>query len=394
MRLEDYYFLLTPDGQKLLSQLAKTPIRPENHLPVITQIRRQLPKERAHAVLETVILRQRAVTKFNQAGGMYFTREALQQASAEVVSAYRARRYLTAGFNRVADLACGIGGDALSLATYIHVIGVDWNPLRLAMAQENVRLYGNSHRFHPLQADLEELSPLSVEALFFDPSRRDQHGRRLYSVEDYRPPLSFLKSWREQVPNQGAKIGPGVNYSQIPSEAEVEFISVKGEVREAVLWFGELRTSAGRRATLLPGEHTLIDEPIEPVLPTAPKRYLYEPDGAVIRAHLVEQLANRLGANKIDLDIAYLTSDQPKATPFARCFILEDAFPFQLKRLRHYLRKRRIGRVTIKKRGSPLEPDVLRQRLRLVGDEHRIVFLTRVLGEPTVLIGQAHGDRS
>jgi hypothetical protein len=75
-------------------------------------------------------------------------------------------------------------------------------------------------------------------------------------------------------------------------------------------------------------------------------------------------------------------------TPFARRFALEDWFPFQLKRLRQYLRERKIGRVTIKKRGSPLDPDILQRQLRLQGDEERIIFLTYVLDTAAVLIGR------
>jgi hypothetical protein len=93
----------------------------------------------------------------------------------------------------------------------------------------------------------------------------------------------------------------------------------------------------------------------------------------------------------MDPEIAYLTADACRPTPFARCYAIEAGFPFQLKRLRHYLRERQVGRVTIKKRGSPLDPDQLRTQLRLTGYNHRIIFLTQVGGEPTVLIGTEAG---
>jgi hypothetical protein len=44
--------------------------------------------------------------------------------------------------------------------------------------------------------------------------------------------------------------------------------------------------------------------------------------------------------------------------------------------------------VTVKKRGSPLEPQALQRQLRLKGSRHAILFLTRVRGEPYVLIGE------
>lgn len=388
MDVDAFHFLLTLAGQAHLAALAQVEIDAANHLRVASQLSGEVGPERAHALLETTLLRRRAAGKFSRASQMYFTRDALQQASAEVVSTYRAKRFAQAGFARLADLGCGIGGDALALAALAEVIGVEWDPLRLVMAQENVRVYDHGHHFRPLQADLLELSPLPVEAVFADPGRRDEFGRRIYSVHDYRPPLSYLDRWRGQAPHQAVKIGPGVRYDELPPDAEVEFVSVDGEVREAILWFGDLRSPAGRRATLLPGEHSLTDDQPAGIETTAPKAFLYEPDGAVIRAHLVQQLGQLLAASKIDEEIAYLTADQARPTPFARCYALEDTFPFQLKRLRAYLRKRGIGSVTIKKRGSPLDPDHLRGRLKLHGPGHCIIFLTRVQGQATVLIGQ------
>ena len=322
---------------------------------------------------------------------MYFVRPALEQASAEVVAQHRARRFADLGCEQIADLGCGIGGDALALAANAEVTGVEWEPVRLAMAQENVRVYGHGQRFHPLQADLHSLTPLrDMDALFFDPARRDENGRRFFSLSQYRPPLSLIDQWRAVVPDTAVKISPGVDYAELPEDAEVEFISLAGEMKEGVLWYGRLRSEVERRATLLPTGDTLTtsDLPGEAVSCTPPKAYLYEPDSAVIRAHLVQALAAQLPANQIDESIAYLTADTAVATPFARCFTVEAHFPFQLKKLRHHLRGRRVGSVTIKKRGSPIEPDRLQRQLRLSGHKnvHRILFLTHILGEPSVIV--------
>lgn len=390
MRVDDLHYLLSPAGRQRLLDLAEVKITAANHLQLADQLSREVGPNKAHALLETAVLRGRAAVKFSRAAEMFFQRAALEQASAEEVALFRAQRFKAAGFGQIADLGCGIGGDSLALAACARVIGVDWDPVRLAMAAENVRVYGHGLNFSPLQADLLELSPLPVKALFADPGRRDEHGRRIYSVDDYRPPLSFLRQWRPLVPHQAVKVSPGIDYAELPGDAEVEFLSVQGEVREAILWFGDLHSGAARRATLLPGPFTLTDEPVAPPPLLKPSAYLYEPDGAVIRAHLVAQLARQLDACQIDPEIAYLTADKAQPTPFARCYSLADALPFQLKRLRHYLRERGIGRLTIKKRGSPIDPDYLRQALRLRGDRECTLFLTQVNGEPTVLVGQPH----
>jgi len=123
------------------------------------------------------------------------------------------------------------------------------------------------------------------------------------------------------------------------------------------------------------------EAPVGPV-----RRFLYDPDPAVVRAHLVAELAGALDATLADPSIAYLYADAPTATPFARCLEITDVLPFSLKRLRALLRDRRVGRVEILKRGSALEPEKLRRDLRLAGDEAASLVLTRVAGAPTALV--------
>lgn len=374
-----------------MQRLAATPITPENHLALATELRQEVSREEAHALLETALLRQKAAGKFERAAAMYFTRTGLEQASSQAVAEYRAARFAQAGLQRVTDLACGIGGDSLALCAQAQVLGVDKDPLRLAMARQNVGTYQRREKFQPLQADLKELPPLSVQAFHCDPGRRDERGRRLYSVHDYRPPLpDLLERWLPDVPNGAVKVSPGIAYGEIPQEAEVEFVSEQGQVKEGTLWFGTLQSGAKRRATLLPGGDSLsnLQNTGAPVPLSQPLEYLYEPDGAVIRAHLVETLAQQIGARKIDDDIAYLTAEAARSTPFARCFKIDHAMPFHLKQLRHHLRQAGVGRVVVKKRGSPIAPEELQRRLQLEGEEEAIVFLTHVRSQPFVLIGR------
>lgn len=372
----------------------------QSHLAVATRLRQHLTPDQTHAVLETVLLRDKAASKFSRAHQMYFTRDGLEQASGELIAAYRAARFAQAGRRRIADLGCGIGGDAFALTAVGEVWGIDKDRVRLRLAQKNMG--ENGERFTAVQADLTEWMPSpQFDALFFDPARRDEQGRRLFSVADYQPPLSFWEAWRQVVPHTAVKISPGVAYEELPpaEEAEAEFISVAGGVKECLLWTGALHSGVARRATILPQGVSLTTAVEPPPIPcSAPKAFLYEPDGAVIRAHLVETVAVQLNAHKLSDDIAYLTSDQWQTTPFARGFVVWDWFPFQLKRLRHYLRAQGVGRVVVKKRGSPLEPDWVRQQLRLKGgkkgEKEAVVFLTQFNHDPIVIVGEEGNVRS
>lgn len=388
MKAEDIEFLRSDVGQAWLTVLGQEQITDQTHLGWAMRLRQMFSAEKTHALLETVILRQRAERKFSRANAMYFDRAGLEMSSAEVISAYRATKYMP--FATVADLGCGIGGDALSMAATSRVVGVDCDAARLLMAEANVEAYKHGERFQPRELDLRTMQPFSAEAVFFDPARRTARGKRIHRIAEYQPPISLLERWRPITQNWGIKISPGFNYDELPVEAHVELISVAGELREAIFWYGELCPPARRTATLIASNSAIrqlsseMGEDSAEITP--PKAYLYEPDPAIIRAQLVTNLASKLNATQIDETIAYLTSDQLVQTPFARHFTIEAWFPFQLKTLRRYLRERSVGHVVIKKRGSALEPSQLKQQLKLRGSESRTIFLTRVMGNPAVLI--------
>jgi hypothetical protein len=403
MDLDTFRLLLTPIGQEALEYAEKLAPREVDFLGHFQKVARRYPRELARLALETAILRSEASEKFPWADRMYFTRQALEQASSHAVSSYRVERYRP--FKILGDLACSLGGDTISLAKMGLTVGVDLDPMRLALAQANLKALNLVERVTLLQADLTASMPLSPSpdlAMFFDPSRRKK-SKRITSVRSYLPPLQVVKDWLPRFPAVGVKISPGVRYEEISVfDAEVEFISLKGGLKEALLWFGPLKTCR-RRATILPGAHTLYSEEIsggstkfdgerKKVVPVSqPQAFLYEPDPAVIRAGLVEALGVRLRAAQLDTDIAYLTAEKGAATPFARSWAVENWFPFGLKKLRTYLRERKIGRVVVKKRGSPLEPEGLIRDLRLEGDGERVIFLTHLRGKPIVVV--CHPER-
>ncbi len=399
MDLTNFRQLLTAEGQQALQAAGGLNPREIDFLPLLTELSRRFPPDLAKSALEVAILREAAKVKFPCAEKMYFSREALEQASSYDVSRYRSGRYQ--GFDRLVDLGCSIGGDTIALAPLAPTAGIDLDPLRLSMARANLAAVGLGDRSTFIRADLEH--PLSLmigksTGLFFDPARRED-GRRIFTVERYHPPLSIIRNWLERSPALGVKVSPGVDLAELEGySAEVEFISLHGELREAALWFGPLK-SAWRRATVLPGPFTLSeeqklssDQPYPgPVLPiTPPRQYLYEPDPAVIRSGLVRRLGEELIASQLDSSIAYLTADERRETPFARSWQVDAWLPFQLKRLRAALRESGVGRVVVKKRGSPIQPEAFIHDLRLRGEAERVVFLTQWAGKPIAVICFSH----
>jgi len=378
MTQQEITYIQSPEGQALLQQASNTE---GDELTVLTQLRKTHPPDHCRTVVHLINLRKRAQAKFTKANHMVFDREGLEQSSGEVIAQYRAKRY--ASYSQIADLCCGIGGDAIPLAQNANVITADMNPNRLAITRHNAHMYNVAHNIHPICTDVSQWIP-PCDAIFMDPGRR-QDNRRLYALSDYHPPVN-LEHLQTVTPNMGIKVAPGLPESDIPPHCEIEFISESGNCKEAVLWFGQLKSNTQRRATLLPAGHTLIQKPTSPAEVQAPGAYIAEPDNAVVRAHLIDQLAHDLNAWKLSSDVAYLSADHPIQSPFVTCYTVQEVLPFNLKRLQKYLSSRHIGRLDIKKRHFPLTPEALRAKLKLKGDGWLTLILTRIDDYPTVIV--------
>jgi len=378
MTQQEITYIQSPEGQTLLQRASQIQ---GDELTILTQLRKTHLPDHCRTVVHLLNLRKRAQTKFTQANDMVFDREGLEQSSGETIAQYRAKRYQS--FAQIADLCCGIGGDAIPLAQNAKVITADINPNRLAITRHNAHVYNVAHNISPLCADVSKWIP-SCEAIFMDPGRR-QDNRRLYALSDYHPSVN-LEHLQSITPNMGIKVAPGLPESDIPSHCEIEFISESGNCKEAILWFGQLQTNTTRRATLLPQGHTLLHRQTPEADVHPPGAYIAEPDNAVVRAHLINQLAHDLNAWKLSSDVAYLSANHPIQSPFVTCYTIQEVLPFNLKHLQKYVSTRKIGRLDIKKRHFPLTPEALRAKLKLKGDGWLTLFLTRINDHPTVMV--------
>lgn len=286
---------------------------------------------------------------------------------------HRARRY----DGPVLDLCCSVGGDLLALPD--GSTGVDLDEARLLLAAENARVLGR--RVSLVRADVTTFDPQGD--VFVDPARRSG-GRRVFDARAYRPPLDLVLSWRPRA--LGVKVAPGIEWTTVPAGVEAEVVSLAGEVKEAVLWAGAARRGSARSATLLPSGATMLDDPVPAPAVRPPGRFLLEPDGAVVRAHLVAQVAAAVGGGLLDATIAYVTADAPVQTPFGIWYDVLEVLPFGLKRLREALRAYDAGPLVVKKRGTAVTPEVLRAQLKLSGSREVTVVLTRAAGRQVAMI--------
>lgn len=395
----------------LLDRLAQAPelLAAASGLPAasgaarVEKLRRDWPADLVAAALTQADLRARATVKFGDAArSMFFTPDGLEQSSRAPVAAHRAARFtaalLGAPPGSILDLCCGIGGDLLALAAAASaagdrpVIGVDRDPATARVAQLNLAAVGATASVRC--ADVADVELGAAAAAFIDPARRSS-GRRTFDPSAYSPSLGFVSELAAAVPMTAAKVAPGVPHEVLPDGVEAEWVSWRGELKEAALWFGPF-AGVARRATLLPSGATLTDHdlpagavPGSGALVGPIGAALYEPDPAVIRSGLVAAMAAGLpGGRLLDAHIAYIAADSVAPSPYGACFAVQDVLPYSVRRLKDALRVRQVGTVEIKVRGLAIDPSALRTALRLRGDASCTVLLARLDTGPIAIIAQ------
>lgn len=387
MTPEELRALLTPEGLRLLDEVGAVTadadvvrivsrLRAAGHSPALVA-----------AVLTQARLRTRARSRFHEfADRMLFTPDGLEQATRLQVAAQHAGRFARAGMTSVADLGCGIGADALAFASLgLRVVAVERDEVTAAIAAYNLAPFPEAR---VVNGDALEAEPADVDALWFDPARR-AGGRRHADPADWSPPLDAVFARAAERPT-GIKLGPALDHALLPEGVEAQWVSVDREVVELVVWSEALaREGIGRAALLLVGEGT-----VELTAPAAAPDaevgalgdYLLEPDGAVIRARLIGELARRVEGRMLDRTIAWITCDAAPMTRFGQTFRVREELPFDERRLAAALRERGIGTLEIKKRGVDVDPAALRRRLSLRGADAATLVLTRVAGRRTALL--------
>ena len=404
---DDPTVLLAPQGQELLARLAaEGPSRGSTSLALAERLRREYPADLVATAMAQWELRQAAAAKFSRAAGMLFTRAGYEQSSSETIASYRASRLQRAA--RIADLCCGIGGDLIALAEASEVLAVDRDETHAILALHNAAVYGRADHVRTATDDVRDVSLAGMDAVFIDPARRSGPGSasaadaRRYKAGTSEPPLDWCTALADAVPAVCIKAAPGIPGELIPPGWEAEFIAESRDLKEAVLWSPALATAPAaaargpRRATVLtPAKagdarttHTLVARAGGQVPLREPGEYLLDPNPAVTRAGLVEDLARTLGgdAAKIDPQIAFLTLDRDARTPFARTLRVVHSAPWNEKQFARRLRELGIGAVDIRRRGLAGDVDQMRRRLKLSGKARATVVITRVENKPWGLI--------
>jgi hypothetical protein len=365
-----------------------------DELKSITRLRKKTVPEFAFAIWELTELRHRARRKFGEhdASRLFFDRDGYEMASSLGLSSLHASLLESAGADSVFEPCAGVGIDSLRIAMCgIDVWACELDPVRAVFARANAAAFGLAN-VHVACADaLSSPLPPGAQFAFFDPARRSGRRRRIVDGDDLFPPLSYCQTLIGQgVSSILVKLSPAAPH-ELAGEygGSLEYISEGGECKEALLKIGTLCNSDAVSARLLDSGVLVAQTGYAAKIDNRIGSILYEPDPAVIRAGLVQRVAEEADGWLIDPQIAYVLSDRLIETPLAAAYHVRASLPFHIKHLQDELRRREIGRVVIKKRGFPQEPDEIRKQLKLTGSKEGIVILTRIENRLIAMIADA-----
>lgn len=352
-------------------------------LQIQSRLRQEFPESLVRAAMTLQDLRRKANAKFTCGDRLWLDRIGLEQCTSELVAAYKSRRFT----GLVWDYCSGIGSDAAALAKRgCEVITVDADPACSLRTRWNAEVLSPGGAPLCVCARVEDLVDRSG-LLHVDPDRRVSQATRAVRIEDYVPRLDQLQRWTQEFSGGAIKLSPAANFGGKFPAAEIELVSVHGECKEATVWFGELAGEKPWRATTLPSGETLAGEPMEAVADIRPLgHYLFDPDPAIVRAGLVDLLAERLGLARLDAAEEYLTGDRLVDSHFVRAFEVQAELSNNPKEVRAYYRTSNVGQLEIKCRHIPVDVDRMRKQLSLTGDEPGVLIFARVSGKARAVV--------
>ncbi|HWL08179.1 MAG TPA: hypothetical protein VNQ76_07240 [Planctomicrobium sp.] len=357
-----------------------------------TRLREQFPPELVRAALTQAELRHRARDRFSLAMEMWFDRFELEQATPELAARHKAERFSTTG-QTVLDLFCGFGSNAIGLAQAgLTVTAVETTPEAGLRIELNAGIYGVRDRVDVRISD----DPLSLAAdgLIHIQPRRSAAKQRSVKLEEHVPSLEQLQALIQSGASGAITLSSASNFGGKFNDCELELISVNGDCREAVVWFGELRKEHAMQATLLPSGWTLSGNPWEAFGQVGPLgAYLYDPDPAIVRAGLVDVLSEHLQINRLDAAEEYFTSDERLFSPAVTTYEVLADLPNNDRDIRNYVREHVTGDVEIRCRHVPVDASAIRRKLPVTGksrsgETKTTLFFARLDGKTRAIIAR------
>ena len=311
-------------------------------------------------------------------------------------------RHIYTGNHRImADLTGGFGIDTLFFSKLFETCHYVEPQQQLCdiMAYNSKLLHLDHIQIHQstMEDFIQEMEP--VDFLYLDPSRRNVQGSRVVSLEDCTPNIVQYKDFLLQKASKVMlKLSPMLDIKralvQLPETKDVYVLAVGGECKELLLLMdaGAQAPLRYHAVNLWPDGNVMkevhfdfTDEEEQDAIPKFDSRirkYLYEPNAAIMKAGAFKLLATHFGLNKLHPHSHLYTSDDLIHDFPGRIFRVQDFFSY--KEAKTALKALRKANVAV--RNFPQSADELKKSLKLVDGGEVYLFGTTLDNGQKVII--------
>lgn len=323
-------------------------------------------------------------------------KDGIRFATPEPVAKYRAQRLKC---NTIADISCGIGGQAIYFAEECEsVYAIEIDAKKIAYARKNCKTLGIENiEFicgDALSEEVIEQLP-QLDIVFSDPAR--PANEKIRDINSLRPPIpEVLAAYGSRSSNFAFEASPQITPDRVPFDCEKEYLSLDGKLNRLNLYFGDIK-KCDVSAVALPGNAKIEMQGIIPKPESTDKiaSYAYEVEESVERAGLLGQIANdmKLDANDIRLFIidkkrSFLTSNEKIDAPLLKNryrVLLNSEIDYES--INEYLRRNGFGTVILRASIDPEDYWDVRNHLEneLKGERKAHLFIKEnvaILCEP------------
>ena len=375
-----------------------------------------LTDEQFRFLLQQVDGYQRTKEKLPTFAGMqdwwYPVRLSCEQCSSEATARYKCSLLPTLPYT-LTDLTGGYGVDTYFMserASRAHYVERNEDLCKIVAhnfqtTRPQVDIH-NTDAIHYLQ-DMP-----SCDVIYLDPARRDQHGGKVFRLEDCEPNVvEILPALRSKSKLIIIKLSPMLDISQALHSLEgtwdVHIVAVKNEVKEVLLVSGldryhPVTTTEGYRRdnegkVYATNILTLSDTPVGFSFSQSEEReaqceyydgsreelisagaYVYEPNAAIIKAGAFKLVAQRYGLCKMAPNThLYLSKELVEDFPGRVWQILESN-----------IKDAKNTQASILTRNYPLTPEQLRKKLKIKDSDTQTIIGARLAEKPTLLLAK------
>ena len=282
---------------------------------------------------------------------------------------------------RLLDLTCGLGVDALHLSKrFKRVVALERDEMLAMVARENFRRIGitNIDVINSSAEDFLATTDLHFDWIYVDPDRRNSEGKKLVRLEDCSPNIIelilLIKAKGDKLCIKNSPLFDVDEAFRLFGNCRVEVLSVGGECKEVVIYDDGSKPSLsaialGKGELTVAVENLMSDLCVESFIPSN-YNYLVVPDVALKKARLVaHHLRNR--ADLFSNNGYGFATERPDGI-IGEVFAISEIAPYNPRKLKKELKG---SRITVMKHEFPHSSAQIMKQLNVKeGDDMRIAF--------------------